>query len=641
MNWITELEKVYDKTIDKKSNDKPFPIYHITNNASLTITLDKIGNFVTADLIDKKDRDRITCMPCTESCSSRSSGADAYPLFDKLEYVSGDGEKFEKYINLLSSWAKSSNSNEKVKAVFNYVSKKTILEDLKSKEIKETDVSDFIRWKVIGCDGTSELWKDEDTQKKWIAFYNSEDFDNYCRNNFSKKEDVEKRVRKNDLNYATGEESKIAVYHPAKIRNGGDKAKIISSNDTTNYTFRGRFLADTEACLIGSDSTQKAHSALRWLVSRQGASIGDALTIVSWNSAGEIRPSLTESSKDLIEKQQDEEIDDGWEETELDKKTSEDVYSTSKEFSDALSNCLHGYYGDISHPENIIVMAIKEATPGQGRASITLFRILQNSDLIEALKKWHEGLSWHICYWKKYDSDEKNHCVYSIGSPSPKDIAECAYGERVKPSMVEKTVQRILPCILDGGKIPSDLEIQCIKSASNLMVIKEENKLFQNSKREKVLGIACAIYKYNRLLDKTKEEYKLALEEDRKTRDYLYGRLLAVAQKLEESALQKMGETRETNAVRFMQQFSIHPASTWKILYEKKLPAYKRHLEPGIVAWYERKIQDITNMFDTNDYLTDKPLSGEYLLGYQCQLKDFYKKSEKTDSENTTELENN
>ena len=51
----TELEKVYDKTIDKKSGDKPFPIYHITNNVSLTITLDKNGNFVTANLIDKKE----------------------------------------------------------------------------------------------------------------------------------------------------------------------------------------------------------------------------------------------------------------------------------------------------------------------------------------------------------------------------------------------------------------------------------------------------------------------------------------------------------------------------------------------------------------------------------------------------------
>ena len=637
MNWITELEKVYDKTIEKKSNDKPFPIYHITNNASLTITLDKIGNFVTADLIDKKDRDRITCMPCTESCSSRSSGADAYPLFDKLEYVSGDGEKFEKYINLLSSWANSSNSNEKVKSVFNYVSKKTILEDIKSKEIKEDDVSDFIRWKVIGCEGTSELWKDEDTQKKWIAFYDSEDFDDYCRNNFQKKEDVEKRVRKNDLNYATGKETKIAVYHPAKIRNGGDKAKIISSNDTTNYTFRGRFLADTEACLIGSDSTQKAHSALRWLISRQGASIGDALTIVSWNSAGEICPSLTESSKDLIEKQQDEEIDDGWEETELDKKTSEDVYSTSKEFSDALSNCLHGYYGDISHPENIMVMAIKEATPGQGRASITLFRILQNSDLIEALKKWHEGLSWHICYWKKDDYKEKGRYVYSIGSPSPKDIAECAYGERVKPSMVEKTVQRILPCILDSGKIPSDLEIQCIKSASNLMIIDSV------AKRNSILGIACAIYKYN-----SKEEYKLDLEKERTSRDYLYGRLLAVAQKLENSVLYKKAlkdggnpkdiKLRETNAIRYMQQFSIRPYTTWNAINSKLIPYLSE-----AHSLYRNLLTEITSMFNHDDFTNNRPLTGEYLLGYHCQLKALNVKEKEINSasENSAKSENN
>ena len=139
-----------------------------------------------------------------------------------------------------------------------------------------------------------------------------------------------------------------------------------------------------------------------------------------------------------------------------------------------------------------------------------------------------------------------------------------------------------------------------------------------------------SVYKYNKII-KSKEEYTLALEENRTSRDYLYGRLLAVAQQEESAALQKMGENRETNAIRYMQQFAMKPATTWKILYEKKLPAYKRHLEPGLVAWFERKIQDITSLFSPDDYISDKALSGEYLLGYQCQLKDFRKKSENID----------
>ena len=93
MSWLTELEKVYDNTIDKKTDDKPAPVYHISNNASVTVVLDGKGNFIKAELIDAKTKDRVTTMPCTDSCASRSSGDDPYPLCDKREYVYGDTEK--------------------------------------------------------------------------------------------------------------------------------------------------------------------------------------------------------------------------------------------------------------------------------------------------------------------------------------------------------------------------------------------------------------------------------------------------------------------------------------------------------------------------------------------------------------------
>ena len=616
MSWLTELEKVYDNMIDKKTDDKPAPIYHISNNASVTVILDGKGNFIKAELIDAKSKDRVTTMPCTDSCASRSSGDDPYPLCDKSDYLCGDPEKHGMYINLLKSWAQSEFANDKVKAVYTYAAKGTLAEDLKRSGIVCDEVSDFIRWSVeLPGDTKPELWNDEATQNSWIQYYNSDAFDEYCKVQFTDKKDREKRIRETGLNYTDGSSTKIAAYHPAKIRHGGDKAKIISSNDTQNYTFRGRFLTDKEACQVGADATQKAHCALRWLIRRQGESLGDGLSVVTWNAAGDKLPSIVEGSG----------IFDYGVDFAEESKTQKKEYKPAEEFAYAMNKRLVGYYGDIGNPQNIMILVIKEATPGQGRASIALYRELQNTDIVRALNNWYDGLLWYRSYWRR-DRDGAGGCVHSIGTPSPKEIAECAYGERVKPNQIEKTVQRLLPCILDGSAIPFDLEQQCVLSASKLLPLDTPYK------RDFVLETACAVYKYNR--NRIKEEYQLALEENRTSRDYLYGRLLAVAHQEERAALKEMDQNRETNALRYMQQFALRPASTWKLLYTDKLKPYRRHLKPGLAEWFEQRLQDISALFTADDYNSDSPLSGEYLLGYMCQLKAFRKTADDTSNTN-------
>lgn len=639
MSWITELAKVYDNTIDQ--DDRPIPIFHTANNASITVILDGNGQFIGAEKIDKNSPDRVTVMPCTETSASRTSGADAYPLCDKWEYVFGNN--YNLYKDILQAWAESRFATSKIKAVFRYISARRLLLDLEESKIIKSEAEakklSFIRWEVrIPGDANCCLWKDVETINSWIQFYNSDAFDQYCKDKFIKK-DADKRIRTEGFDYVEGcDNKKIAMYHPAKVQ-GGSNAKIISSNDTRNFTYLGRFSNDTEACQISSDVTQKAHSALRWLIERQGFQVKEKIkgkivvpfSLVTWNSAGKEMPSPIASSNEFLTTQKEIiDEDESVSNTDFDLEEIEEsigTYHTAFEFANAIKNRLMGYYGDIRHSQNIMVMAIKEASPGQGRISIVLYRELQNTDLVEALQNWYERLSWYVTYWIKGEKRP----VHTIGTPSPKTIAECAYGKSVKASFVEKTILRILPCVLDGGMIPSDLEVKCVKSASNLMVV-------DAYQRDVVLETACAVYKYNQIV-KQKEKYELSLEENRTSRDYLYGRLLAVAQQEENAALQKMDEKRETNAVRYMQQFAIKPATTWKILYEKKLPAYRRHLDAGLVAWFERKIQDITALFKAEDYISDKALSGEYLLGYQCQLKDFRKKSGNSNSNLVEDLE--
>ena len=119
-----------------------------------------------------------------------------------------------------------------------------------------------------------------------------------------------------------------------------------------------------------------------------------------------------------------------------------------------------------------------------------------------------------------------------------------------------------------------------------------------------------------------------------KTRDYLYGRLLALAESLEEWALNKAGEDRPTNAARLMQRFSEHPYSTWRTI-ELALTPYKARLG-GKSKKRQRLIDEVVAAFENGDFTSDKRLSGEFLLGYHCQ-REFLRSGNTEDLEDSNE----
>lgn len=109
----------------------------------------------------------------------------------------------------------------------------------------------------------------------------------------------------------------------------------------------------------------------------------------------------------------------------------------------------------------------------------------------------------------------------------------------------------------------------------------------------------------------------MALDPNRKTRDYLYGRLLALAEGLEAWSLAETKEKRDTNAMRLMQRFAERPNTTWRTI-ELALGPYKARLG-GKSNYYQRMIDDVMAKFEDDEFLLDKRLSGEFLLGYHCQ----------------------
>lgn len=118
------------------------------------------------------------------------------------------------------------------------------------------------------------------------------------------------------------------------------------------------------------------------------------------------------------------------------------------------------------------------------------------------------------------------------------------------------------------------------------------------------------------------------LETSRISRDYLYGRLLAIAELLEKKALSYANEKRNTTAERYMQQFAERPYSTWRTI-ELSLAPYKARLQsnaPGLKVFFDQKLDEVQCLFRADDFTKNTPLSGEFLLGYHCQRRQFFER---------------
>ncbi len=619
MSWISKLYETYENCQSEvgrqiEGQTTLLPIAHSTQNAQIEVVLDAQGNYLRAKIVEKADA--VTIIPVTEDSAARGNGNMPHPLCDKLIYTAADYAQYagkkkseeyhQNYIDRLEQWCSSPYANAKVNAVFMYLQKGTLISDLiKNKilfcgqdngllekwegdknnapaifKVSNAMQSDaFVRFRVEAPnDLQSAVWLDKAVWDSWIQFYLS-------------------RTAQTDLCFVTGEYRTSTEKHPAKIRNTADKAKLISANDTSNFTFRGRFRDKDQAVSVSYEVSQKAHTALRWLIGKQGYQNGDQ-SIVAWGTHNQIIPPVWDDTEDLLS----------------DKDEAEPVIvTTEQEFAQRLNKAIAGYRQNLDHSSEIVVLGLDSATTG--RLSITYYRELQGDEYLERVQKWHETCAWKHTYKKAVDGVDKNgkdrlKSIAFIGAPSPKDIALAAYGKEVNDKLKKATIERLLPCIIDGAKLPSDLVLSAVQRASNPVAIEQWEW-------NKTLSIACALY----CKLKEKENFQMALEENNTDRNYLYGRLLAIADQIENMAYDKWGE-RPTNAMRYMNMFSQRPFKTWQIIAERLNP-YEMKLG-NKCSRYRNLISEICTLFQFGDYTSDTSLNGAYLLGFHCQRQVFW-----------------
>jgi len=419
-----------------------------------------------------------------------------------------------------------------------------------------------------------------------------------------------------------GEETVISTMHPAKLRHTGDKAKLISSNDTAGYTFRGRFATAEEAASVSADVSAKAHSALRWLISRQGIRNGDQVT-VAWAISGKPVPS---PMKDISS-----EID--WDNLDISAVENPDEIAaqrlpenseTSPDWSvnigraaaQIIKKKLHGYQAELKAHEQISLIMLDSATPG--RMALTYYQEFLPADYFANLDAWIDDFSWYQRYSIEVPNGKKNdkRTQWRFLPPSPYSIADAVYGKSLSDTLKKQLYARLLPVIAGGTSvpIPEDLVRQSFQAACN-------PNGCENWEWQRNIGVACALYKGWRARHhdlSQRRTYPMSLDTQNRSRDYLYGRLLAVAENTESYALYLAGEKRATTAERYMQRFAEHPFATWRNI-ELALKPYQERLRNNGKDTGAQAIGEIMELFATDDFTRDDKLSGEFLLGYHCQ----------------------
>lgn len=600
---LSQTEDIFDYRDD--GTEPLTPVSHILQNAQIEITLTGEGKFLSAVPVSKGDES--TIIPATEESAGRTSRPEPHPLCDQLAYLApSDDKKHEAYLALLAAWAESPYSHPLVRAVLTYVRSGTILSDLEreriivrnadgslgSGKLAGTDYAKcLVRWRMIPApdEEKSESYRNPALFEKWASFYN------------------DLRVgQPHGICQFSGEEDVLCQSHPKGTLSSAYGAKLISANDSANFTYRGRFATPEAAVSVGYTASRMAHSALRWLATNHGKQSGDRI-FLCWNPEGKETPGNLLYAFDAGEDKRD-----------------------FVSYREELRKTLDGYGNKLRPQDDVVIAALEAATTG--RLSVTYYTEMKSADLLDRIEHWYDTCAW--------DGGK-----FNVPTPSFREIILCAFG---KPSgnglsldkrdakLAGKYFQKLLSCLTEGRSIPPDL-VRALAARADTPQAYEAGPL------ARIRHTACALIRKYRNDQAKREEWKVTLDTENRDRSYLFGRLLAVLEQAEAATYGKE-DRRETNALRRLTRYTQQPMHTARALYEKLNPYLNRLMrnKPGLYRQYRALFDQLFGLLDELEHTSlNEPLEDVYLLGYSSQRSALFTKQEQnetnTDGGNTDE----
>ena len=632
---------------DGNANEKKtlLPVFHMTFKSAICITIDSQGRFVSAS---RDANDTTIIIPCTEESAGRSNdkvNPKPHPLCDQLDYIAGlKDTDCKEYLAQLSTWK---GSISELCAIYIYVSNNTILSDLLVSEIfkpnrrddkdgiyKGGDFNDYkegeertrdkekirkigVRFIVQNKDNAVKVWDSIELRNAWFKHIN-----------------CVKETGTSCFDYLSGEMVRIiASQHPKNINSLTGNAKLLSCNDTSGFTFKGRFPTQNDAIITDYAKSQQMHQMLRWLISNYGYAV-DSQVIVTWavESKTEVKAKSQDNSFDLFSKMETIQT-----QADILAEAAAQVYSN---YAEKIRNLLQGL-GNANkakqHARKICVAAFDAATTG--RMGLVFYQELAENEYLQDIVDWHHDTSYFLTAWK-YEKQEKGKDkaipVHYIGAPSYDDILFAVYGkghgDQGYDVLKKKVRKQLLECMFGNFPFPKSMVDMAAIRASHPMSFSDSDGRFVENDWRRSINITCALVrKYYK--QQLKGELSMTLDEMQKDRSYLYGRWLAIADKVEEAALRSQGKQKEraTNAVRFTSSFSVKPFTT-KLLISEQLNPYRNQINSLYKNFF---LPIITEIDEKLEVFTDnnERLSPLYLLGYSSQYKALSKSGKYDNSE--------
>ena len=627
-----EESGLVDNFNDLNNSAVLLPIFHTnkrSNNGKdiIEITLNEEGDFLRANYLEKNE---IIIFPITEASVARANDKAPHPLSDELSYITTafSQEKSDAYMENLGKWVHfngEGHENVILNSIWTYLKKDTLLDD----------IIDYLYPRSVYKVDANKIVVSVDDKNITLS---SKDFITFCIETKAKrnrKVSKDKELHKNFIRFVESTLDKLPkelcdisglqTYCTKKHRGLMGNAKLISVSNHIE-TYYGRFEDGSSVTKVGYITSQKIHNMLKYLLENTSTShtLDASSKVITWPSVD-----LQDYDYDFMNEQTFSETED---ENDLVSFLDDDMeeYSIKSKKAQVINDHIRGKmlsthattYQDFDNLRFYVLIIDKVSN---GRISVKYFREIFMGDLTNRISNWYATTNWQYGYGK----------YLKVKTPSLSQIANVTYGHFNKDSkriemyddaLRKKTVERLLPSIVDGKKIPMDIVNKTMNNLSKRIAYKEG--------WDTLLNTACSVLKKYKW-DYKREEVTSKLDEMNNSRDYLYGRLLAVIELIETTAT---SSDKITNAEKLWATYMQSPQKTYGILIKRIRPYLDRLKKNNkYYYYYDALLSEVTNAINELNLSSGQQnsrLNEDFIFGYYAQKKQTYTKKMNQGEEN-------
>lgn len=550
----------YLKFANNKKLNTLVPVFHQYVNAGVMINLDAKGELIS---VTPSTEYRIVS-PTNLQASTRTGTTIApQPLHDTSKYLFGTGAGFSAYIEQLKKWLDATD-NPFIKAVYTYISKGTLQDDLTEEVSKIEEKKPTYVFTI----GGEYPWENVDFINQYISYYWEVLQDKI--DSMTDEEQASNSITHKDIfmgtDYLTGEQAICMAKSPKMKLTIDSGAKLMTANDKTGFSYRGLFPGPSFSS-IGIDSAFKVTSMVKYLEDNQKIGNGDnGEELLIWD----------DSPKQEVP---------SWLKVIANSDKSDTGLAMFTKVKGLLSQPLDK---DIS--ETVKLVHLRANNPGQlgfGSYQGISFRQYKENLLRWANLNGGTGLN-----------------VYSVGRTIYSDSHKSASNKKLRSQAIDD----ITECIFAGKQVPLKYMLKIETELANPIGYHQGENSEASDEWNKSVIIYAELRKYNGVKKMDK-------------RSYLFGKLLFNLDKIERDAVynkqKKSGNSKEpakhaTLASKFTNMYMRTPAQAYSIIKPRLTTGYINGSDYEYLS--ESKLNDI--IAEIGEDWSDESLSPDMYLGY-------------------------